>query len=29
MMSADHSKEDLEFAIDKIDRIGKELELVK
>ncbi|MHB1830395.1 MAG: glycine C-acetyltransferase [Candidatus Micrarchaeaceae archaeon] len=29
MMSADHSKEDLEFAIDKITKIGKELELVK
>lgn len=29
MMTADHSKEDLEFAIDKIAKIGKELELVK
>ncbi|VVC02562.1 2-amino-3-ketobutyrate coenzyme A ligase [Candidatus Bilamarchaeum dharawalense] len=29
MMSADHSKEDLEFAIDKITKIGKELELIK
>ena len=28
MMSADHSNEDLEFAIDKITKIGKELELV-
>jgi len=28
MMSADHSREDLDFAVDKITRIGKELELV-
>lgn len=29
MMSADHSREDLDFAIDKIARIGKELKLIK
>ncbi|MFH1785114.1 MAG: glycine C-acetyltransferase [Candidatus Micrarchaeota archaeon] len=29
MISADHSKEDLEFAIDKITIIGKELELIR
>ena len=29
MMSADHSREDLDFAIEKIEKIGKELSLVK
>ncbi len=29
MMSADHSKEDLEFAIGKIEKIGRELALIK
>lgn len=29
MVSADHAKEDLEFAIEKITKVGKELELIK
>ncbi|MFH1520583.1 MAG: glycine C-acetyltransferase [Candidatus Micrarchaeota archaeon] len=29
MVTADHAKEDLEFAIDKITNVGKELELIK
>jgi glycine C-acetyltransferase len=29
MMTADHSKEDIQFAIEKITKIGKELELIR
>ena len=29
MITAEHSKEDLDFAIEKIEKIGKELQLIK
>ena len=29
MINADHTKEELDFAIEKIEKIGKELQLIK